>query len=688
MLGLSIIDLAVLIVYFGVVLAIGYWARSRIHNQEDFFLGGRRFGKLIQTFAAFGQGTSSESAVGVTTTVYSNGASGIWSSLLYIFAAPVYWMTSPWYRRLRLLTLGDFFFERYQSRRMAMTYSVFAAIGSMAVVAIGVAAMSKTVVALTPKSLDELSFEERVEHDLGRELLNLEALDYGSLTAENKSRIAELQKIDPKVAFSHVNEVGLVIFVSIIVVLYGIMGGLHAAFLTDLLQGGLIIILSVLLLPFAMVKVNAFYGGESAWTAFGIVKEQLPEASLKLFGSAYTVDFTWYYIVSLCIMVTLNVAIQPNQLVAIGSAKDEYSARFGFVAGNFMKRAVTVLWGIFALFAIVLYEGTLRNPDLVWGYATLDLLGSLNVGLVGLMTACLLSALMSTADCHMITASSLLTNNVYGELFPGKEEKHYLVAGRIFGLLVISGGAWLAVSFSDILSMLKFLWGFFSVFAPSFWLGMVWRRASARGAWCSIGVGAMVFVLLPAILPSTFSSLRYNEDLLVETPARVFERSTSESSAEQQQIPGKSVYWSDGIGFDKEGVLRGKGMFNLELWLISRFGFDLSKNSYAINETLRNCARILLPFGVLLSISFFGRNRLSNGMERFFAKMRVPVVVDREEDRHLLELAYESANSNQQIKLFPESEWEFKRWNKEDAWGFVVSCLAVVCILASLLVIL
>ena len=47
MFGLQWIDIAVILVYFGVVIAIGVWASRRIKNQEDYFLAGRRFGKFI-----------------------------------------------------------------------------------------------------------------------------------------------------------------------------------------------------------------------------------------------------------------------------------------------------------------------------------------------------------------------------------------------------------------------------------------------------------------------------------------------------------------------------------------------------------------------------------------------------------------------------------------------------------------
>ena len=123
--GLPLLDILVIIIYFLVVLWIGYRAMQRINNSEDYFLAGRKFGKGIQTFAAFGQGTSAESAVTTTTMVSTNGAAGIGMGLISgIIAMPIFWMTTMWYRRLRYLSLAEFFAERYGSKRMAGFYAI------------------------------------------------------------------------------------------------------------------------------------------------------------------------------------------------------------------------------------------------------------------------------------------------------------------------------------------------------------------------------------------------------------------------------------------------------------------------------------------------------------------------------------------------------------------------------------
>ncbi len=452
MFGLNPSDIVVIVVYFAAMIMIGMWSSRRISNQEDFFLAGRRFGKLIQVFAAFGQGTSSDTAVSVSTTTFTNGASGIWSSLLYLFGTPFYWLIAPWMRRLRLLTMGDFFLERYGSQRMAATYSIIGCIGMMALIAVGFSAMTKTIVALTPKPAAEYTTTEIATYNQAfenwerqqeltspdlpilsytelrdREMLESQSIDL--LSSDEQGRLRTMQGKKPAASISHIRDNVLVWIVCIVVMLYAVVGGLEAAFLTDTIQGLFIILLSVLLIPFAWEKVNEIYGGSGMIDALRTIHTQLPVSTFEMFGSPHSIDFTWYYIMAISAMAILTVPVYPNMLVACGSAKNEYASRYGFTVGNFLKRICTVFWGVFGLAAIVIYTGKVSHPDLIWGYATRDLLAPLGLGLVGLMISCLMAALMSTVDCMMLTSSSLLTHNLYTPIFPGRSQRHYVWMG-------------------------------------------------------------------------------------------------------------------------------------------------------------------------------------------------------------------------------------------------------------------
>ena len=716
MFGLPIVDIVTIIIYFLFVIIIGVWSARRIHSQEDYFLGGRRFGKFVQTFAAFGQGTSAESAVGTTVLVARNGLAGIWQNLTSVFGLPIYWITSIWYRRMRLLTLGDFFEERFDSKGLAAFYALLSSVFFMIVIGLGFTAMTKTITAITPKSLNQLSTQEKTEYNKAVELEQLEATDIVLLNETQKSRMEQLRIENPQKEFSHINEKLLMWIVAIIVIVYAAIGGLEAAFLTDILQGIFILILSLLLMPFAVFKIIALSGGTGISAIIEAARTQLPEASFEIWGSPAMVDFTWYYMIAIMIMNQINVAVQANQLTACGSAKDEYTARFGFTTGIYIKRTTTLLWGISAFLLVILYSGTVKNPDYLWGHACRDLLGSSGVGLVGLMIACLMAALMSTADMMMITSSSLLTHNFFRSFFSNLQEKTYIFAGRIIGVFVVVGGVLIASQFDNVFQMLKLIWEFNIVMAAGFWLGLKWRRATKTGAWYSMTSAVIFFVLLQVIIPLfpgvktspylsktvkpiTVERAYIARDVDVKERQKEIERwdklnAANKANGQRPEMlvagnkfikkyntPKRSIFWTRGLKYNENGQVSGAGMLTLELILIDIIGFDLSKNPHALNETIRISIRTLIPFLVLIVVSLLTKQDDKVRLDRFYARMKTSVESNREVDLKEVELSYANPSRFDYKKMFPNSNWEFEKFDKTDIKGIIWFTLGGILIL-------
>jgi SSS family solute:Na+ symporter len=721
MFGLDVIDIVVIILYFIIIIGIGVWASRRIKNQEDYLLGGRKFGKLIQTFASFGQATSADGPVGVATTTFKNGAAGIWSSLLMVFSTPLFWITSPWLRRMRVLTMGDFYEERYASKKMAATYALIGAIGMMGLVSVGYTAMNKTIMAITPKLEVDYTIEEKQEYTLAMELNELELKDYDLLNVQQKERLNELRELKPESVFSYINESLLVWVVCLIVLIYAAMGGLEAAFYTDMLQGFFIIVLSIILIPFSWSKIKDIYDTGSHESALNILHDKLPESFFEIFGAPTLMDFTWYFIVVASAIAGITVVTQPNQLVTNAAAKDEYSARFGFVAGGFMKRFCTIMWGVLGLSAVLLYTGKVQNPDLVWGYATHDLLGSLHIGLVGVMVTSMMAALMSTASTLMLTVSGLLLHNVYRPFISGKTEKHYVWAGRVFGALFLIGGAIIATQFDSILEILKFIWEFFVIFAAAFWLGLKWRRANTQGAWASILITLFIFYLLPVLLPQVIPSMKTSSALLLRTqpdpiertyvarPLDIKERNAEISSWLELNAAGKSVgncpdslksgdkftktfvlpqktiFWSKEPLANGEGITEARGYFFPELILLSKMGFDLQNYPYALNETIRMLIRLVFPFLLLIIVSLLTPAQTDKQSQEFFIKMRTRVRgLGHDVDEEDLNKAYKNPKETKEVLLFPNTSLEIYKWNKQDIVGFLISIGVVFVVLGTL----
>ncbi|MHC1705702.1 MAG: sodium:solute symporter [Tenuifilaceae bacterium] len=559
---------------------------------------------------------------------------------------------------------------------------------------------------------------ERIEYNKALEREKLETADFTLLSIEQKSRLVELQVLNPKKEYSYINENWLIIAVALITLLYASIGGLAAAFMVDLVQGMFIILLSILLIPFAIAKINLHFGSEGILGSFQTMHKVLPASFTEIWGSPSLIEFSWFWIAGFSIMVIFATAVQANQMTACGSAKDDYTARYGFVSGMLLKRYSSVMWGIVALMTVVLYGGTISDPDYVWGHATRDLLGPVNIGLVGLMIACLIAALMASKSAFMLTAAALITNNLYRPLRPNCSESHYIWAGRVFSALYMLISAYIATQSKGLFELFKLTMMFNSILAAAFWLGMLWRRSNRAGAWASMVVMFIATVVLPFGLPLV-PGMRTSEYLCKTTNAIPVSRTyqaremdiqereraiaswdrlnlagKSEGDCPKVLIPGepfekkvllpkKSIFWSEGIIFPNQKAT-GKGYLKVELIAVDYLGWDLSKNSYSLNETLTFLFRIIIPFLVLMFVAYFTRKEDEERLNQFYGKMLTPVVGTHEDDERAMTLTRANPTRLNYLKIFPNSNWEFRRWNREDFVGVIVSSIAVVSVVALL----
>lgn len=720
------LDIAVLAGYFAIMIGIGIYCSRRIKAQEDYFMGGRSFGKLLQTFAAFGAGTGSSDPVNTGRTTFIGGMSGMWSVMFWLFVTPFYWITGVWYRRMRHLTLGDWFVERYESRNMGAAYAVFGLgffmlYGAMLFAAIG---------AVAAPLIQTETF------NLGGQPYPIEYL--------------------------------LVPIIGVVVLAYGMLGGLQAAYITDLIQGLCIVVLSVILIPYGLTAIVEKFGDPSIHSmidGFRFMHEQLPKEQFSVIGSTSASEFPLHRIIAIVIINLVGVVVQPHFIATGGgSAKTETNARVGLVAGNFLKRFCTVGWALTALIALALYSDNrelIVDPSKTWGVASRELLGP---GLTGLMLACLLAALMSSLDAYMIIGSGLVVRNLYAPYINAHAtEKEYIRLGRITGLIVVGGAVLIALSEMDVFALLKKTWVFPVLFAAPFWIGMFWRRATTIASWVTVIFAILTFFVIPALAPmlipglATHASFLTTNDIVVTTtvrqaaPSDVARRTaqiaawneakeqTDAITGEQSRIAalqqlgespqplqlgdnfptisqtgGQAIFWTDGvqpvddadnvldevkpqpIGLSRtvdanssevtlryaDGVqLKGFGDFKPNFLLYQWLNIDLTSKSNATLDTLDLPPKIVTPFLVMILISLITSPNSQQALDRYFAKMKTQVDPDPDKDRLNLEAAYANPAQCEQKKLFPGSSLEFQKPTVTDVVGFIlcfVACFAII----------
>ncbi len=533
-LGLTWVDWSVLLIYLLVVTCIGIWSMTMVRNTSDFFMGGRRFGKIFMMFFAFGSGTHSEQAVSVVAGTWRAGLAGIWWQFLWLWATPFYWVIAPVLRRMRALTTSDFFEARFGTSTASL-YAVFGMMIAITGIGGGLYGSGKMVNALTGGELEIVA----------------EQLDWKVVPE------VTLRPLDLSFRGLEGYELAILAMAALFLA-YGLAGGLGAAIITDLIQGILTIVFSFLLLPWLLMKVN--------WSldAGHLIKPNM----FDLFGRADVAEMlgkesiTVFYVCMLSLTALTGIVVQPHIMGVCGAGKTEWEGRFGFTAGNFIKRICTVAWTFIGLTCVVWYLGD-NSPlpdqqrdelkvvaqndfsglteaerkehlsidkdfaDELFGRAAYDVLPGVMPGLVGLLLASMLAAIMSTCDAQMIVASGLFTENIYKRfLWKDGTQRHYLWVGRAAAIVIVILALLLQTTFTDVIHALQVIIKTPAAIGISLWFGICWRRWNTPAVWGSslVCFGTWFFVANYPDLIAQVDSLQFvmNKNGQVNTAWQIF----------------------------------------------------------------------------------------------------------------------------------------------------------------------
>ena len=445
--GLKIVDLAMIAAYFVVVMAIGFWSARKVKTDTDFFLGGRRFGKGLLIMHWLCTGTHSEMAVQVAGATARVGLGGIWYQWMWLFSTPFYWLMAPVTRRLRVTTTGDYFRIRY-GRGLEMLYAL-----------VGLFYFGLSIALLLRGAGAAIS------------------------GATGGAVPTEASVIALAVLFSS----------------YVMAGGLVAAVYTDMLQGLMIIVLSVLLVPAGLSVVGGLSG----------LHDKLGPAMFAITAPHGAREGDPWFVVTMSLLGLVGFVVQPHVMTATGSGKTETEARVGMVYGNFIKRVLTIAWAFTGLIALAAFPAVIAGlpanspearhaSETLFGRAIQQFLGD---GWRGLMIACLIAGVTS-AETFMVGGSALFTRNFYVHAVAGRSDTHYLWVGRLASGGLLALGILLAVRAESVTQLVLGSVKLIGLLGAAFWSGVVWRRANAAGVWFSFLGSLLVWAAMTAEPPS------------------------------------------------------------------------------------------------------------------------------------------------------------------------------------------
>ncbi|MHC4117693.1 MAG: sodium:solute symporter family protein [Planctomycetota bacterium] len=442
-LGLHYAIWIVLVFYFVGMLLMGWWSKRGTASQEGYLLGNRQFGVPMMIMHAFGAGTHPGNVAGVMSEATVSGASGIWISWMWLFGTPFYWLIAPIIRRMRCLTMADYFQQRF-GKAASVLYIAVAAVGMVVFLAGVLLATTRTV-----------------------------------------------QGMMGQAAGSDAWFFGILLVSTAVFIVYSYWGGIIAAIRTDMIQGLMIIALSFIAIPAALrlQEVGGLSGMREtlgAQTSSGI-------DYLSLFNEN---KFNLWTVLLLTINAPLTALAFPHLMSVCAAGRTEWEGRVGFTYGNILKRVCTIGWCILGLcwVAYLIKSGSEIHKDAAFGNSIRTLLPPV---LQGVMLACVMAASMSSGDAVQVTVAGLFSQNIYRVYVnPNADEKKLVHMTRMIGIVVALFALLGAILMRH--SLVKTILDYFNILSLvgiSTAMGLLWRRMNSPGMFCSTIAAVTTFVL-------------------------------------------------------------------------------------------------------------------------------------------------------------------------------------------------
>lgn len=270
-----------------------------------------------------------------------------------------------------------------------------------------------------------------------------------------------------------------ILFAGGVVVLYSVAGGMWSITLTDLLQFCVMTVgILLVLLPLAVYQAGGIGG----------MQQELPASFFDLTAIGGGTIFTYFLLFFFGLMIGQDIWQR------VFTARSGGVARWGGVAAGVYCLVYAVAGALIGTAARVLLPD-LEVPDNAFAEVSSEILP---VGLLGLVLAAALAAVMSTASSGLLASSTILANDVYDRFF-GRRGYSKVAINRLSTLVV--GVAVLGISLlvNDVVGALTVAYNLLTgaLFVPIIG-ALFWRRATGAGALVSMLASSVVVVTLMA----------------------------------------------------------------------------------------------------------------------------------------------------------------------------------------------
>ena len=447
------VDIAIVIIYLVAIVGIGlYMSRRASAGLDNYFLSGRKMPALLLAISGGFSWFDVAGTMWIVGMFYTYGFKAIWPQWMWGMVGAAFWMAyiGKWIRRSEVMTGAEWMKTRFGtgpagiSARTAMTLvGVVLTISLISTASVGIGKFWSQFLGWSPTTC------------------------------------------------------------SIVIIgctsLYVIFGGMYSVVYTDLIQGILLYVASIIVGVFAFNSLS----GQSieslvptGWTSLAPVWEipDAPDQTYKMFG---LMTIMWVFRGLLLGTSGPTFTYEFQRFLAARNPRD--AAKIGMLWGVCFS-----IWWVFVIGMAVL---VISRPDInvtdPENCIPAVLHSVLPVGIRGLVMAALMGAFMSTFDSTVNGGAAYVVRDIYQRfIVPKASDRHLVIAGYITSALLVISGIVLGFVFSSIEGIIHWI---FMAFGSGILIPLVlrwyWWRFNGWGS--SIG---MITGFLASLIQGIFCS--------------------------------------------------------------------------------------------------------------------------------------------------------------------------------------
>jgi solute:Na+ symporter, SSS family len=284
---------------------------------------------------------------------------------------------------------------------------------------------------------------------------------------------------------------------------YALYGGLKAVALTDIVQVSLLVLGGLVISYIALEKIS---GGAGAVAGFHELTQRFPE-KFQMILPASSPNYKDLPGLSVLLggMWVMNISYWGfNQYIIQRAlaAKDLREAQRGIVLAAFLKLLMPMIIVLPGIAAVALAPN-LSRPDEAYPH----LMAMLPSGLLGLVFAALIAAIVASMGSKINSIATIFTMDVYRPLRPQASQRHLVLVGRLTAaaalVIAMLSAKPLLGSFDQAFQYIQEFTGFFTPgICVIFLLGMFWERCTVSGAMAAAVGSAALSVLFKVFWPA------------------------------------------------------------------------------------------------------------------------------------------------------------------------------------------